>query len=234
MKTLASLRPWLEAFVADGTDEIIYGFANLAGLLPQPFEHLPHAVSFAVRMNDPLMDSVRQGPTAAYFAEYRRVNQYINDTGDGIAAQLREAGYAAERIHSSETVDAVNFTGIFQHKTAAVMAGYGWIGRNCQLVTRAFGPRVRLGTVLTNMPLGEAPVTRMRSYCGSCQRCVDACPVGALTGNAWSEDSSRSDLFDAQTCRAWLHEQYPQYHAICGVCTSACPQGTARRQKRSS
>lgn len=232
--TMASLRPWLDSCCAQCGDTIIYGFADLEEVLPEPLCAMPRGISYAVRMNDPLMDSVRNGPHDAYFAEYTRVNQLLNNIGDAIAEKIQASGYAAERIHSSQTVDPANFAGVFQHKTAAVIAGYGWIGRNCQLITRLFGPRVRLGTVITDMDLGEEPAPRMRSYCGSCSRCVDACPSQSLTGNAWREGGARSDVFDAARCSAWAREHYPRVHAICGICTSVCPQGTARRKKAAS
>lgn len=232
--TLSSLRPWLDVLFAEESDEIVYGLAGLEGLLPESLSAMPGAVSYAVRMNDPLMDSVSNGPTAAYQAECHRVNQLLNDLGDAISVKIRAAGYAAERIYASQTVDRINFTGLFQHKTAAVLAGYGWIGRNCQFITKEFGPRVRLCTVVTDMDLGEQAPPVMRSYCGSCRRCVDACPSGALTGGTWTREGGRAVLFDVATCCGWLNEHYPQYLRICGICTSACPHGTARHKKKAA
>ena len=230
--TLASMRAWCDTFFSGCADTILYGFADLGTVLPEPLRAMPRAVSLAARMADPLMDSVSGGPNAAYAAEYKRVNQLLNDLGDAIVETIQKAGYAAERIHASQTLDTVSNISLFPHKTAATMAGYGWIGRNCQLITQKFGPRVRLGTVVTDMPLGEEAAVRMRSYCGSCRRCVDVCPSGALTGVAWTEGMPREDLFDATTCRSWMQGNFPEFGAICGICTSVCPQGTERRKKR--
>ena len=226
------MRPWINNFFAACDDTVIYGFAELDTLLPESLRAMPRAVSLAVRMRDPLMDSVRTGPNAVYSVEYKRVNQLLNDLGDALVAKIRETGHTAERIHASQTLDPVNCLGLFQHKTAAALAGYGWIGRNCQLVTRKFGPRVRLGTVVTDMALGEEPAPRMRSYCGSCRRCVEVCPSGALTGNGWTEGCSRDDIFNAATCKEWLRGHFSEFGLICGICTSVCPQGTERQRKR--
>lgn len=233
--SLSDLRVWLGGEIASGESEIIFGFAELGNLLPAPLRDTPRGVSFAVRMDDALMDSVRTGPHAVYYAEYSRVNALINAFSEKIATRIRNAGYAATWVHSSERVDFVNIAGVFPHKTTAVKAGLGWIGRSCQLVTRNFGPRVRLGTVLTDMPLGEAEAPRMRSYCGTCRRCVDACPAGALTGGDWSENGKRDDLLDALTCDNWKKKHYAEFNgSVCGICTSACPHGKARaRQKQS-
>ena len=227
--SLSDLRSWLGSEIASGDAEIIYGFAELGTLLPENLRDTPRGISFAVRMDDALMDSIRTGPHAVYYAEYSRVNALINALSEKIAMRIREAGHTATWVHSSERVDFVNIAGAFPHKTGAVKAGLGWIGRSCQLVTRDFGPRVRLGTVLTDMPLGEEEVVRMRSYCGTCRRCVEACPVGALTGGEWSEKGKRDDLLDARSCDNWKKEHYAEFNGmVCGICTSACPHGKAR------
>ena len=117
-------------------------------------------------------------------------------------------------------------------ETGAVRSGLGWIGRNCQLVTRAFGPRVRLGTVLTDMPLSGPSAAITRSYCGDCRDCVDACPAHALSGATWTPGLARERLFTPTLCMDWKNENFPHIpRSICGICTSACPMGSARERK---
>lgn len=234
-KTLSSLRPWLEDIFSSGGEDIIYGFAAPGDLLPGALRHMPRALSFAVRMKDALMDSVTDGPTAPYYAEYIRVNGVINGISERISERFRQEGFAADWIHSSQRTDFVNIAAAFPHKTAARLAGLGWIGRNCQLVTRVFGPRVRLGTVVTDMELGENPPKVMRFSCGACRRCTDACPAKALTGGTWEEGAERSVLLDAATCDVWKIEHYPEFDAsVCGICAAVCPQGTRRKRKKAA
>ncbi|MDR3176279.1 MAG: hypothetical protein LBU06_07090 [Desulfovibrio sp.] len=235
MSSLSDLRPELDGLVSGHGETIIYGLSDLGSVLPSALEKTPRAVSFAVRMGDELMDSVREGPHSRYLAEYTRVNALINEIAGKMTELFRLSGCAARYIHSSQRVDEVNIAGEFPHKTAAVFAGLGWIGRNCQLVTRAFGPRVRLGTVLTDMALGEEAPNHLRFHCGSCRRCVDACPASALTGGDWTEGVERSVLLNAKRCDEWKKEHYAAFSGnVCGICTSACPQGSARRKERKS
>ncbi|MDR1490998.1 MAG: hypothetical protein LBS65_11105 [Desulfovibrio sp.] len=235
MKKLSDLRPEFDGLVSCHGETIIYGLADLSPVLPPALGKTPRAVSFAVRMEDELMDSIKEGPHSRYLAEYTRVNAMINALAEKMTELFRLEGCAARYIHSSQRVDEVNIAGEFPHKTAAVFAGLGWIGRNCQLVTRAFGPRVRLGTVLTDMELGEDAPDHMRFRCGSCRRCADACPAGALTGGEWAEGVERSVLLDAKRCDEWKKEHYAAFGGnVCGICTSACPQGSARRKERKS
>jgi len=230
---LTGLRPWMEDTLAKYPETIIYGFSDVAALLPGHLKHLPRAVTFAVRMEESLMDSIKDGPTAPYYAEYKRVNALIDDLAARIAARLEAYGCQSHCIHSSQRTDQERLAGEFPHKTGAVRAGLGWIGRNCQLVTRAFGPRVRLGTILTDMPLGEPSSAYGRSYCGDCDACVKACPTGALTGELWTPGVERHVLFDAHACDSWKRAHYAAFDSdVCGICTSACPMGTERKREK--
>lgn len=233
MNTLDALQSWLDNRLNGFPETVIYGFADLDGLLPPPLAKYPQAVSFAVRMDDSLMDSVHNGPSAPYYAEYTRVNVLIDALAAEIAGELERGGWEAHAVHSSQRTDAVAIAGEFPHKTGAVRSGLGWIGRNCQLVTRSFGPRVRLGTVLTNCPLGSPAAPTERSFCGDCDACVQVCPTQALTGAKWHPGDAREKLLDASRCDAWKKTNYAAYDGnVCGICTSACPMGTTRRKEK--
>ena len=66
-----------------------------------------------------------------------------------------------------------------------------------------------------------------RSYCGTCMRCVEACPAGALKGSAWVAGMPREEILDATACDNWKKENYYQYHRghNCGICSAVCPYG---------
>ena len=230
--TLASLHTWFEALFGSQPERILYGFAELEGLLPAELESLPNALSFAVRMDDLTMDSIITGPTRYYFGEYTRINEFIAGLETKIVGHLTALGYWAYAIHPSKRVDFVNIAGEFPHKTAASLAGLGWIGKNCQLVTPEYGPRVRLGTILTNMPLGGQAARRLTSRCGKCTRCADICPAKALSGTAWTETGGRASLLDAVACDLWKQEHFGEFGkgAVCGICTSICPHGRRGRK----
>jgi epoxyqueuosine reductase QueG len=184
----------------------------------------PSALSYAIPMTPAIMAGIQQGPNQAYADEYTRVNNLINDTAAGLTAEIKGRGYRAQALAASERTDPVNIKGDFPQKTAATRAGLGWIGRHCQLITRKFGSWVRLGTVFTDMELPSGPPSE-RSYCGTCTRCVEACPAGALKGRAWVAGMPREEILDVTACDRWKKENYYQYHKghNCGICSAVCP-----------
>jgi len=186
----------------------------------------PGALSFTIPMTPAIMSGIQHGPNRAYADEYMRVNNLISEVTAGLTAEIKNRGYRAQSLAASERTDTINIKGDFPHKTAATRAGLGWIGRHCQLITRKFGSWVRLGTVFTDMDLPYGtPVER--SYCGTCTRCIEACPAGALKGSAWAAGMPRETLLDVTACDHWKKENYYQYHNghNCGICSAVCPYG---------
>lgn len=114
----------------------------------------------------------------------------------------------------------------FSFKYAAVQAGLGWIGKSGVLITKEFGPRVRLAAILLDYPLDcGSPITK--SLCGNCHACVDACPWGLLKGVNWHISLTRDELLDYQLCNK-KRSEYIENHGrkdTCGYCLLACPWG---------
>jgi epoxyqueuosine reductase QueG len=122
--------------------------------------------------------------------------------------------------------------GPVSHKLAAHLAGFGWIGKSCLLVTPDNGPRVRWITVLTDAPL-QPTGNAMESRCGKCQECVDACPVGAFTGRTFHPDEPREARFDAAACDRYFREMEKTGKvAACGMCLYCCPHGRTKKSRK--
>ncbi len=195
----------------------------------------PFALSVAIPMNPQIMVTIQNGPNQAYADEYTRVNNCINALSETLAAEIKAGGSRAQALAASERTDTVNIKGDFPHKTAATRAGLGWIGRHCQLISRPFGSWLRLGTVFTDLELPCGPPIE-RNFCGSCTRCVEACPAKALTGKAWYPGLPREEILSVRTCDQWKKKHYLQYHKghNCGICSAACPYGLKVLTKKSA
>jgi epoxyqueuosine reductase QueG len=187
---------------------------------------LPVAISLMARVDPHALARLQLGEPAAYRAEYRRLNSLLDAAGDalrrtGATAQRRDATVYAERPETGDWLAA----GVFVHKTAATRAGLGWIGKTALFVSPETGPKVRLATVFTDLPLDTGtPVTEGR--CGSCRACLDACPAQAGRDVVWQAGMSRDELFDAAACDRHMASLAPvDGHRTCGLCVAACPFG---------
>lgn len=159
---------------------------------------------------------------------YDIVNQMLDQIAVRVANELQRAGYHAFPVPASKRTDERNICGIFSQKLAAHLAGLGWIGKNCLLVTPDHGPRVRWISVLTDAQL-QPTGTEMESRCGECTACVDICPQKALTGRLFSPDESREARFDAAACDRYFSQMEKSGGvAVCGLCLFVCPYGRKR------
>jgi epoxyqueuosine reductase QueG len=147
-----------------------FAYAEVGRYLPDELKGLDYAISVAVRLSDAVINQIDVRPNHTYFHHYRSVNALIDNITLRTMLLIQEWGYPALAIPASQTVKSSvdMYAGVFQHKTAAVLGGMGWIGKNALLVTPEYGPRVRLGTVLTSM---ELPVKAdiNASQCGDCR-----------------------------------------------------------------
>lgn len=108
----------------------------------------------------------------------------------------------------------------------AQRAGLGHVGRNGQLTVPGEGAGFVIATVVTDLDLGGAshPAVDVDTFCGSCRRCVDACPAHALDGTG---------SVDARRCLSYLtiesKEDVPADTPLCGqifgcdICRRVCP-----------
>jgi epoxyqueuosine reductase QueG len=207
----------------------LWGAADLRGVSTPRDEAgrtLPFAISWAIPMNPRIMAGIQNGPDQAYADEYAGVNRRIEELSAALAAEINRRGFRSRPLSVSDRTDTVNIRGEFPHKTAATKAGLGWVGRHCQLITRPFGPWIRLGTVFTDMELPCGPPIE-KSFCGRCSRCVEACPARALKGNAWHPGLPREEMLDVRACDQWKNEHYFHYQRghVCGICSAVCPYG---------
>jgi epoxyqueuosine reductase len=113
-------------------------------------------------------------------------------------------------------------------RAAARRAGIGWFGKNSLMLLPGLGSWFVLGTVVTDAPLvtagGDAPMDHGEG-CGTCSRCMTACPTGALVAPG---------VLDARRCLAWLVQaagSFPTEHRRalggriygCDECQQVCP-----------
>jgi epoxyqueuosine reductase QueG len=190
----------------------------------------PRAISLGIRLMDSIVDQLPRREDYALALNYRlHAYEYVNIRLDQLASRLASVvqndGYATLPIPAAERVNDEKICGAFSHKLAARLAGLGWIGKSCLLVTPDHGPRVRWTSILTHAPLTPA-AEPLEEQCGNCRACVDACPQHAFTGEPFREGEPREIRYAADACDRYFRALEKQGKLkVCGMCLWACPYG---------
>ena len=212
----------------------LVGIADLS-LLKERFQTRPpglldayiSGISIGIALNQEIVEGISGGPTAAYADLYRRVNKSLNELGRDISAWIKERGFTGLLVPASDTVDKDDLRGAVSHRAVGRLAGLGWVGKSLMLINPDYGPRFRMATVLTDMPLtSDDP---LGNRCGNCRLCTEACIARAIKGTGTDAYYlKRSEAVDMDRCLAVLKEfeARPEIGAtVCGVCIKICPFG---------
>jgi len=207
---------------------VIVGFADVSEHVKGELNNFPYGISFGVKMLNSIINQIEDKPTHTYYHHYRSANFLIDQISFKVANLIEKWGYEAVVVPASQSVDQgeiKEYRGIFPHKTAATLAGLGWVGKSGLLVTKEYGPRIRLGTILTNLPLPTAePI--LEGECGDCRLCAVHCPAMAIQGDCnWMQGMDRNMLVDAKACSQYMSEKFRHIGrgSVCGVCIRVCP-----------
>ena len=187
-----------------------------------PVMALPHARSIVVGARSYFADvqlPALSEMTDAVFgdvARYAWSDHYaaLRDSLTVVAQQLRSDGHEAVVFADSNAI---------VDREVAYLAGLGWFGKNANLLISGAGSWFVLGCVVTTAEL--TPSATVSDGCGTCRRCIDACPTGAIV---------EPGVIDAGKCLAWILQKpgiiAPQYREAigarmygCDSCQDACP-----------
>jgi epoxyqueuosine reductase len=187
-----------------------------------PSRALPGARSLVVgarryRRSDPAPPPAVSGAVA----RYARADHYgaLRAALGEVALHLRSNGWRARVLcDDNALVD----------REAARRAGLGWYGKNANLLLPGRGSWFVLGAVVTDAVIAPA-ATVVADGCGTCERCIEACPTGAIVAPG---------VVDARRCLAWLVQArgtFPVEHRValggriygCDDCQEVCPPNRA-------
>ena len=202
----------------------LVGFAKLDASPIKNQPTLRYAISIAVKLSDSVLKTIDGRPSIMYFQHYRTVNYRLDQIALDCVKYLEDNGFNAFPIAGSQSMPENKYYGVFQHKTVARLAGLGYIGKNSMFITPEYGSKVRLATVLTDMPL-EGTRAIINQDCGDCKICQNACPVGCIYGENFDPNNPTLELFDKEKCSNHM-KTYNNVGrgAVCGLCLRACPK----------
>jgi epoxyqueuosine reductase len=131
--------------------------------------------------------------------------------------------YIKERVPNAVTESMVD-TGELSDRAVAERAGIGWSGKNCAIITPEFGSWVYLAEMITSIPF--EPDVPLTESCGTCNKCVEACPTGALVQGG-QLDSSKCVAFLTQVkdfIPLEFRDKIGNRLYGCDTCQTVCPE----------
>ncbi len=210
------LEDWLDRGYA-GTMRYLH---RQAARRKEPHRIAPEARAVVVVLDNYYTPDTPATPAAPRIAKYARGEDYHRVTVERLALLaefLRGQGAKLSRTFSD--------AGPVPERELAQRAGLGWIGKNTMLVRPGAGSFFFIGSVFTDLPLSADQPFEM-DHCGSCTRCLDACPTDAFV---------EPRLLDATRCISYLTieqkgpipdelaDAFQGYAFGCDICNDVCP-----------
>jgi epoxyqueuosine reductase len=212
------LRAWLDAGQAGTMQWLVNRFDERT----DPERYFPGArsvICLAMNYFVPL-ETAENSKTSGRIARYALGDDYHQIMTDRLHVL---ADWLREKAPEAQTRCCVDTAPVMEKELAA-RAGVGWIGKNTCVIHPEIGSWILLGEVLTTLelPIDDPAIDR----CGTCTRCIDACPTGAITGPY---------QLDARKCISYLTIEHRSEIADelkplmgdwlygCDICQDVCP-----------
>jgi len=211
----------LEEWLGRGFQASMAWMDRTAGTRTDPRRYLPGArtvISLAMNYYSPEEHGGEKGRG--------KISRYAwgDDYHDLIGIRLADLGEWLEGEYPGEkTRWAVDSRPVME-KAWAVRAGIGWLGKHTNVITRSHGSWIFLGEILTTLEVDPDPPAI--DHCGSCTRCIEACPTAAIV---------EPYLVDSRLCLSYLtiehrgpvpgdiRDRYERWIFGCDICQDVCP-----------
>lgn len=216
----------------------VYG-ADLVGITAYD-ERFTYASSFSARGGTPTckLNQLPEGLSSVIVIAKAMDYDLVATSPSSTAATAPAIGYAHDAtllLALAQYIRSLGYTAVAcQNDTTlaipyAIQAGLGEYGRNGLLITREYGPRVRLGRVLTNMPLAhDRPrLFGVTETCEVCRRCANNCPPQAIEHGPPS--TYRFNVSNIRGVRKWSTDAEKCFKfwvsrgSDCANCIRTCP-----------
>ena len=211
----------LEAWLNKGMHGTMQYMENYFDLRVDPARLVPGANSVITFLLNyfPSQHQVTDGPKISKYA-------YGNDYHEVIRAKLKTILHLMHEqigeVHGRGFVDSAPV----MERSWARESGLGWVGKNTNLLTKSQGSFFFIATLITDLEL-EYDDPMVKDYCGSCRRCIDACPTDAILEERIVDGSRCISYFTIELKDALipgeLKEDFKDWMFGCDICQDVCP-----------
>ena len=223
----------IETLLRNSGAEFVH-FVDISALEKFQNKGLPGAILFGKLLSPEFIQTITDNPfyvkemiqnKQIESDEFHKLEKETDQLADTLSEFIISKGYSAysqseQNIFATGFYDEEKKQTPLPHKTIALLAGLGWIGKHNLLVTKKYGSAISMCSVLTNAPLETSRSENIVSECGECIVCVDACDENAITGNMWEYGKAREHLVDVSKC------------TTCIRCLALCPWTQKYRKNR--
>lgn len=176
-----------------------------------------NAVVMALEMS---YEGFKGAPDFLELASTANIYSNMSVTAHKVCAFIRRLGYNAIACGNDTALSV----------PMAVQAGLGELSRIGILITKEYGPRVRICKIFTDLPIAiDKPVTfGVKEFCMNCRKCADACPSQAISQDkepsfkvttVSSNGGVKKWALNAEKCLS----QWAEVGTDCGICIKECP-----------
>ncbi len=171
-------------------------------------------------------------PSMLYQEQYDTSNRIMDDMAYRLAQYIMSEKKYRAFFFPRDCYDNIEVllkkpAAAFSHVLAGYYAGMGTIGDSHNLITKEYGPRVRIVSVITDAPIEPDPKCE-KELCIHCRKCLEVCPVGCF-----SENGPGPYIMHKDKCTQYHIDLVKQHHWPCGYCATFCPVGEDMKQYRS-
>lgn len=166
----------------------------------------------------PSASQAEDAPKVAKYAYGQDYHEVIRSRLNEFLSSLREA---FGDIQGRGFVDSAPVL----ERSWAQRSGLGWIGKNGNLIHKQAGSFFFIATLIVDIPLVYDPPAG--DYCGSCTRCLDACPTGALVSPTVVDGSRCISYYTIELKEMLIPDsmegKFDNWMFGCDVCQDVCP-----------
>ncbi|MFH2063943.1 MAG: 4Fe-4S dicluster domain-containing protein [Pseudomonadota bacterium] len=171
----------------------------------------PNGIVLGMEMD---FERINKAPEPEAGVEAMEIYMKLGTATNILADFIRSQGHRAIACHP--------LGGPILFPVMAVRANMGVLGRHGLLITKEYGPRLRLSMIATTaspLPENAQSSTRIEEFCKKCGKCIRSCPVGAIREvPLQNKVFAVASCVDYKKCMPYFYE-----HDGCSVCIKACP-----------